>query len=238
MNDNFQKGSDTSIDSVIPITSQKLSSNAPVVPQSEELIAQSSSPYNNEVFNSVLSLSSLPSEPKLRSIKSAADRFLGTLQSIYTLVSKIATADKDEKKAINEIKECIQYFERILSDVQLFIDKAADTPENLSIDYSELESCLKVCTSQLQEFVDKFKPLLLEWKGQLHHFKWPLKNEEQMRLVDLMNQYKLSFLNNLGGSLFRRFEQLGDITDLNESTLKFQEAVQLTPMATLRSHQG
>ncbi|KIJ43564.1 hypothetical protein M422DRAFT_169773 [Sphaerobolus stellatus SS14] len=49
-----------------------------------------------------------------------------------------------------------------------------------------------------------------------------------MRLVDLVNQYKLSFHFNLRGSL-RQFEQHGDMTDLNQSVLKFQEAVQLAP---------
>jgi tetratricopeptide (TPR) repeat protein len=36
-------------------------------------------------------------------------------------------------------------------------------------------------------------------------------------------------LNNLGNSLFRRFERLGDLGDINKSVLMFQDAVQLTP---------
>ncbi|KIJ26628.1 hypothetical protein M422DRAFT_191958, partial [Sphaerobolus stellatus SS14] len=40
---------------------------------------------------------------------------------------------------------------------------------------------------------------------------------------------KPSWLNNLGNSLLRQFERLGDITDLNQSVLKLQEAVQLAP---------
>ncbi|KAJ7931084.1 CHAT domain-containing protein [Mycena leptocephala] len=36
-------------------------------------------------------------------------------------------------------------------------------------------------------------------------------------------------LNNLGTSLFRRFEQLGDLTDINNSVLMNEHAVQLTP---------
>ncbi|KIJ24120.1 hypothetical protein M422DRAFT_275179 [Sphaerobolus stellatus SS14] len=97
-----------------------------------------------------------------------------------------------EKKAIEEFKGQIQYFERILSDLQSLIDEAADAPGNMSQDYSQLETYLKTCTSKLQEFVDKFKPSLSKWKGLLHHFTWPLKDEEQRGLVDLVNQYKNS----------------------------------------------
>ncbi|KAJ7930384.1 CHAT domain-containing protein [Mycena leptocephala] len=38
-----------------------------------------------------------------------------------------------------------------------------------------------------------------------------------------------SRLNNLGVSLSRRFEQLGDLSDINKSVLMFEDAVQLTP---------
>ncbi|KIJ43618.1 hypothetical protein M422DRAFT_253204 [Sphaerobolus stellatus SS14] len=126
------------------------------------------------------------------SITSAAAGFLGTAQMIYNIASRIVTAEKDEKKAMEEIQEQIQYFDRILSGLQSLIDATADTPGNLSQDYSELESCLKACTSQLQEFVDKFKPPLSRWKGLLHRFKWPLKDEERKRLVDLVDRCKSS----------------------------------------------
>ncbi|KIJ43609.1 hypothetical protein M422DRAFT_30851 [Sphaerobolus stellatus SS14] len=126
------------------------------------------------------------------SITSAAAGFLGTAQTVYTLASRIVTAEKDEKNAIDEFKAQIQYFDRILSDLQSLIDEAADAPGNIWQDYSELESCLKACTSQLQEFVDKFKPPLSRWKGLLHRFKWPLKDEERKRLVDLVDRCKSS----------------------------------------------
>ncbi|KIJ55984.1 hypothetical protein M422DRAFT_239162 [Sphaerobolus stellatus SS14] len=126
------------------------------------------------------------------SITSAAAGFVGTLQTIYTLASRITTADKDGKKAFEEFKGQIQYFERILSDLQSLIDEAADAPGNMSQDYSQLETYLKTCTSKLQEFVDKFKPPLYKWKGLLYRFTWPLKEEERRGLVDLVNQYKNS----------------------------------------------
>ncbi|KIJ45390.1 hypothetical protein M422DRAFT_251164 [Sphaerobolus stellatus SS14] len=74
------------------------------------------------------------------SITSAATGFVGTPQAIYTIASRIATADKDEKKAIEEFKGQIQYFERILSDLQSLIDEAVDAPGNMSQDYSQLET--------------------------------------------------------------------------------------------------
>ncbi|KAJ6599666.1 CHAT domain-containing protein [Mycena sp. CBHHK59/15] len=40
---------------------------------------------------------------------------------------------------------------------------------------------------------------------------------------------KPSRLNNLGGSLFRRFERLGELDDLNQSLSRFEAAVALTP---------
>ncbi|KIJ42482.1 hypothetical protein M422DRAFT_254262 [Sphaerobolus stellatus SS14] len=112
--------------------------------------------------------------------------------TLSSLASRIATVDKDEKKAIEEFKGQIQYFERILSDLQSLIDEAADAPGNMSQDYSQLETYLRTCTSKLQEFVDKFKPSLSKWKGPLHRFTWPLKDVERRGLVDLVNQYKNS----------------------------------------------
>ncbi|KAJ7885436.1 CHAT domain-containing protein [Mycena leptocephala] len=43
------------------------------------------------------------------------------------------------------------------------------------------------------------------------------------------NGHPDKWLNNLGNSLFRRFKQLGDLNDLNQSVLRFKAAVALTP---------
>jgi hypothetical protein len=40
---------------------------------------------------------------------------------------------------------------------------------------------------------------------------------------------KTSLLNNVGSSLLRRFERLGDLDDINKSILMFDDAVRLTP---------
>ncbi|KIJ26862.1 hypothetical protein M422DRAFT_272008 [Sphaerobolus stellatus SS14] len=56
-----------------------------------------------------------------------------------------------------------------------------------------------------------------------------LKFQEAVQLTPVDHPDKPTLLNNLGNSLFRQFERLGDMTDLNQSVLKLQEAVQLTP---------
>ncbi|KIJ27883.1 hypothetical protein M422DRAFT_270889 [Sphaerobolus stellatus SS14] len=106
------------------------------------------------------------------SITTATIGFIGTLQIIYNLVAKIATADKNPKEGIEEFKRLHTLLE-------------------ISQDYSELETCLQACYTQLQGFVDGFKPPILRWKGLFHCPTWPLKDEERSKLVALVNRYKI-----------------------------------------------
>ncbi len=53
--------------------------------------------------------------------------------------------------------------------------------------------------------------------------------EDAILLTADSHSEKPSFLNNLGGSLLRRFEQLGDLSDLERSIQVFQDAFHLTP---------
>jgi hypothetical protein len=46
---------------------------------------------------------------------------------------------------------------------------------------------------------------------------------------EIVARDKPSRLNNLGNSLFYRFERLGDLSDINKSVLMKEDAVQLTP---------
>ncbi|KIJ22455.1 hypothetical protein M422DRAFT_277104 [Sphaerobolus stellatus SS14] len=97
------------------------------------------------------------------SITSAATGFVGTPQTIYTIASRIATADKDEKKAIEEFKGQI---------------------------HTSSGSCRT--WKYVPRLFTARNPPLSKWKGLLHRFTWPLKDGERKGLVDLVNQYKNS----------------------------------------------
>jgi hypothetical protein len=53
--------------------------------------------------------------------------------------------------------------------------------------------------------------------------------EDAVKLTPDSHPDMPSRLNNLGGSLIRRFERLGDLEDLNRSIQVFEDAVKLTP---------
>ncbi|KAJ7828707.1 CHAT domain-containing protein [Mycena leptocephala] len=53
--------------------------------------------------------------------------------------------------------------------------------------------------------------------------------EDAVQLTPDGHPNKPGLLNNLGSSLSRRFERLGDLSDINKSVLMFEDVVQLTP---------
>ncbi|KIJ33792.1 hypothetical protein M422DRAFT_264255 [Sphaerobolus stellatus SS14] len=128
------------------------------------------------------------------SITSAATGFLSFLGQIGTNIGKIATAKEDEKKAIAELQNQIQYFTRIISDLQSYIQDLQNVPQlgNQFTDFKELKECLKECTTKLQEFVDKCQPPMTKRKPLLGRIKWCLMEGEGKKLVEVVNGCKSS----------------------------------------------
>ncbi|KIJ39782.1 hypothetical protein M422DRAFT_257378 [Sphaerobolus stellatus SS14] len=126
------------------------------------------------------------------SITTATIGFLGTLNTLGNIAWKIVTAEKEQKKAIEELNGQIQYFDRLLSDLHSLIEALPYVPGNFSQDYSMLETCLQTCHAQVQEFSDNLTPSASRWKGITQRFKWPLRDEERNKLVGLVDRYRSS----------------------------------------------
>ncbi|KIJ54825.1 hypothetical protein M422DRAFT_240909 [Sphaerobolus stellatus SS14] len=127
------------------------------------------------------------------SITSGIVGFLGFLGQVGTGLSKIISAKEDERKAIEELQQDIQYFTRIMSELDALIREAAALPGNFGQDYSRLEVCLRECNTVLQQFVDEFQPPVSKRIRLLRRFTWPLKNEQRRKnLLDLIERHKTS----------------------------------------------
>ncbi|KIJ32608.1 hypothetical protein M422DRAFT_265495 [Sphaerobolus stellatus SS14] len=124
------------------------------------------------------------------SVSSAIVGFLGFATQVGDIIAKISSADKDEKKSIEELKGQIDYFTRILSELKALIDESAHAPGNSSQDYSQLATCLETCKAQLQASVDKFQPPVNKRRGLLSRVKWLLKDEERNKLIELVDRCK------------------------------------------------
>ena len=129
------------------------------------------------------------------SLTAATVGFLSFLGQLSTILSKIITADNDERKAIDELNAEIQYFTCILSELEQHLKELQldQLPGHEVFDISELVECLKAGTAKLQAFVDKFKLPVTRWKELTRRFQWPLRDEERKRLINLVNKYKTFF---------------------------------------------
>ncbi|KIJ46871.1 hypothetical protein M422DRAFT_249614 [Sphaerobolus stellatus SS14] len=107
--------------------------------------------------------------------------------------SKIISAKEDERNAIEELQQDIQYFTRIIPELDALIREAAALPGNLGQECSRLEVCLRECNTVLQQFVDEFQQPISKRIQLLRRFTWPLKNEQRRKnLLNLIERQKAS----------------------------------------------
>lgn len=127
------------------------------------------------------------------SISASVVALLQLSANLVSLTYNFLTAGKDAQAAITNLRTQLHDLESLLLSFQALLDEHASTSSaGTTIRLAEWSTWLQECHDLIECFVAKLNPPTSKWKQFGDRLRWPIKEKDMLKLVDLIKQRKSS----------------------------------------------